>query len=427
MLQKLSIRNFRSLKDVSVDLQKINLLIGPNNSGKSNFLKAFEFLYLFFNKEKLTMEDFSRNYFGFWEPVRLDNKTEPITFGFSYRLGKDRYEHYLLEIFGASGNHKPIYRELIGIAKEDLHNIKIDNVKLYKDSFYSFKINIRNNAPVEKVLNNFELSSPNIHNYVLFLNEDNKLSYSEEDFYGLNFIQSFQSKLAYQLSFIFLEILIYEPDTYKLINPGKLGTENYLEKDASNLVSFLDNMRDSNPEILEAIRHDLQDCIEDFADIRFEKVDKEGVLFKRIGLIDKRNKVFWADELSEGTLYFLALLSIIHQPDPPRLVLLEEPEKGIHPRRIHEVMEYIFRMAHKKEIQIILTSHSPHLVDEFYEMPESVFVFEMENGLTKVRNLLTDIIEPSDIKSEKNGLPKIKYTEPLGDHWFQGFLGGVPR
>ena len=42
MLQKVSIQNFKSLKDVTLELQKVNLLIGPNNSGKSNFLKALE-------------------------------------------------------------------------------------------------------------------------------------------------------------------------------------------------------------------------------------------------------------------------------------------------------------------------------------------------------------------------------------------------
>ena len=44
MLQKVSIQNFKSLKDVTLELQKVNLLIGPNNSGKSNFLKALEFV-----------------------------------------------------------------------------------------------------------------------------------------------------------------------------------------------------------------------------------------------------------------------------------------------------------------------------------------------------------------------------------------------
>ena len=45
MLKRVSIQNFKSLKDVTLDLQKVNLLIGPNNSGKTNFLKALEFCF----------------------------------------------------------------------------------------------------------------------------------------------------------------------------------------------------------------------------------------------------------------------------------------------------------------------------------------------------------------------------------------------
>lgn len=51
MLRKVRIQNFKSLKDVTLELQKVNLLIGPNNSGKSNFLKGLEKLkYLSFGK-----------------------------------------------------------------------------------------------------------------------------------------------------------------------------------------------------------------------------------------------------------------------------------------------------------------------------------------------------------------------------------------
>ena len=53
MLKRVSIQNFKSLKDVTLDLQKINLLIGPNNSGKTNFLKALELLQLMTSRKKI--------------------------------------------------------------------------------------------------------------------------------------------------------------------------------------------------------------------------------------------------------------------------------------------------------------------------------------------------------------------------------------
>ena len=56
MLKRVSIQNFKSLKDVTLDLQKVNLLIGPNNSGKTNFLKALEFLNLSLFKDDVKAE-----------------------------------------------------------------------------------------------------------------------------------------------------------------------------------------------------------------------------------------------------------------------------------------------------------------------------------------------------------------------------------
>ena len=92
------------------------------------------------------------------------------------------------------------------------------------------------------------------------------------------------------------------------------------------------------------------------------------------------------------------------------------------------MMGFIFQLAEEKGIQVILTSHSVHVVDEFAYSPESVFIFDKdEEGATTVKNLQKDIIEPSDKKSTAAGVSKISYTEPLGEHWVMGFLGGVPE
>ena len=425
MLQRINIKNFRSLKDVTVDLQQVNLLIGPNNSGKTNFFKAFEFLSTFYNNRQLSQESYSRNYFGFWEPISLKNNRKPISFTFSFKLDEDRYGIYILEIFGASDTSLPIYRELYGISKNDISEIRFDTIKQNLNSFYSLDIHVFN-ASIDKVCRDVGIKVPIGNKFILHLQDNKKLTTYNETMSGIDFIKSFNDLHSCFLVDVFQKVVIYQPDTNKLQLPGRLGDENYLENNAVNMVSFLDNMRDQNPEIYERIKLDLNECLNEFNDIRFKKVKNNGTYDKKIGLIDNRGKIFWAEELSEGTLYFLALLSIIHQPNPTKLLLLEEPEKGIHPRRIHEVMEYIFRLAEEKGIQIILTTHNTQLVDEFEDSPQSVFIFEMINGETEIKNLLTGVIEPANEKSEEKGLPFIKYTELLGEKWFQGFIGGVP-
>jgi len=425
MLQRVNIKNYRSLKDVTVDLQQVNLLIGPNNSGKTNFLKAFEFLSTFINRHSFSLDYFLMSYFRMSVTKIKNRMNEPISFSFSIKLSDGKYGLYILEISGANKNNEPIYREFAGISKKNIQIEEIDNVRLFLDDLVDFGI-VVNNAHRWKILQDFEIPVTDDKRFVLVLNQDKELEMRKKSWLTNDLIEYVDEGFLFDFGNIFKDIIIYKPDTNRIAEPGKLGVEQFINADASNLVSFLDNIRDIHPEIYERIKFDLNECLDEFSDLRFIKVERDGVLYKKIGLIDKRKKIFWAEELSEGTLYFLALLSIIHQPNPPKLLLLEEPEKGIHPRRIHEVMEYIFRLADEKKIQIVLTTHNTQLVDEFEDTPQSVFVFEMINGATEIKNLNKDIIEPANKKSEETGLPFIRYTELLGEKWFQGFIGGVP-
>ena len=112
MLQKIRIQNFRSLKDVTVDLQHVNLLIGPNNSGKSNFLKALEFFLSLINNKK-----FEENYFkqilfrDELKNLKANNEEIPISIELISKY-EDYYEHYILQIFDLQNNSKRL--EFIG-------------------------------------------------------------------------------------------------------------------------------------------------------------------------------------------------------------------------------------------------------------------------------------------------------------------------
>ena len=75
-----------------------------------------------------------------------------------------------------------------------------------------------------------------------------------------------------------------------------------------------------------------------------------------------------------------------------------------------------------------MTTHSPLLLDEFAESPESVFVFDKDaEGATIVNNLQRDVIEPANQKNAELGIPPVHYTDALGEYWTIGFLGGVPH
>lgn len=350
MLTKIHIENFKSLKNVTLELQPVNLLIGPNNSGKTNFLKALEFIK---NQE-----------------------------------------------LGAN----------MGFADYTFKHENVDVLFLVVSGENSLQIKIQKKAPDTypkhtRSLNDFDTSQ--------------KLS---EEISTNTDINLFLRAIT--------QINLYRPNPLKFTDAEAIVSNNYINEDASNLVPFLETLRDEYREHFAEIEEDLRKCIPEFHDIRFKTVasgsDKR--TFKKWGLYSDISKmIYWADELSEGVLYFLALLCIIHQPNPPKILLLEEPERGIHPRRIKEVVDFIFNLAQSKDIQVILTSHHPYILNEFEDIPEAVFVFDKdEEGATQIRNLQKDIIAPSDAKNDVLGLPRIKFTQDLAEHWFSGFLGGVP-
>lgn len=361
MLKRVSIQNFKSLKDITLDLQKVNLLIGPNNSGKTNFLKALE--YMIKDNTNQQEEDYSRIIF------RL-SENEGIKIELMY--GNDDYPTDAI-----------IFKCVVTEQK---------NIEKSRDFFVDGE---RKNGTI--------------------------LFYKPDELKG---------RIG--------SLIIYKPDPNKLDKPAPVGegTET-VNADASNIVAFLDYILSEYRSTFNQIEQDLRKCVPEFTEINLQNVKSTDELvkqfgdktFKRLGLTDGRQNVkYWADELSEGTLYFIALLCIINQPNPPKLLLLEEPEKGIHPRRIYEVIQFILGLVEDKDVQVIMTTHSPTVVDMFKDMPESVFIFDKDDeGATHVKNLQRDVIEPDTARSKELGLDPPHYTDSLGDAWTVGFLGGVPK
>lgn len=221
-------------------------------------------------------------------------------------------------------------------------------------------------------------------------------------------------------------VIIYHTNPEQLRVSAKLKNLSTLSADGTDLVLFLFALGQNNRALLKRIEADLALCVRDLVSVSTPPDPEEPGNLK-LKFFDQHDVGFWAEEVSEGVLYFLALLCIVHQPNPPKLLLIEEPEKGIHPRRIKEVIDFIFELAQLRDIQIILTSHSPYVVDHFADIPECISVFDRsrETGETVIHNA-GDLIDESNAKNDAKGLPRISYTSALGEYWVSGFLGGVP-
>jgi len=434
MLKKIRIRNFKSIKEVNIQLQQVNLLIGPNNSGKSNFLFALEFFSDFFygtNKYKNEFDNFSFR-------GKENNNKKDISMIFN--LKNDLNFHFYYYLFSAKKDFDFVnYQCFYLITKENdfidytllndfsaIQNMIVDN-KYCVQNFLSQEDEIYNLS--EKIRLSQHFNDTHFSGLTIFPSTQKSHKYGKS-----KYVHPFPAGLSLgftkEITELFNNLKVYKPEVIKIKNPIPIGLEDkYVSKDSSNLVSFLDNMRDEQPNIYKQIEKDIKIFVNQFEGFRFKKVKvkNDERIYKKFGLANKKGQTFWSDELSDGILYFIAILAILHQPNSPKLLLLEEPESYIHPHRIQEIMNLIFQIAEEKNIQIILTTHSPIVVDEFDNIYEAVNVFEMKNGVTSVKNLKNDIIEKKIKKIKEKNLPEINFTKGMGENWILGLLGGVPN
>jgi predicted ATPase len=179
----------------------------------------------------------------------------------------------------------------------------------------------------------------------------------------------------------------------------------YLEEDISNLGLMLNKLRADPEAKSELLRH-----------LKMFYSGAEDILTPiQGGLVDLRIEeengiTIPASRLSDGTLRWLSLLTILLHPDPPPLVCIEEPELGLHPDMIQPLALLLSRASLKS--QLIVTTHSADLIDELSGTPEAILICEKHAGSSSIRRL--DAEQLSDWLS--------RYS--LGQLWRTGELGG---
>jgi hypothetical protein len=113
------------------------------------------------------------------------------------------------------------------------------------------------------------------------------------------------------------------------------------------------------------------------------RADGKGIYFE---FVDRGNLVA-ASQVSDGMLLVLAYLTVFHLPQPPRVLLVEEPENGIHPKRLQDVLSILRELVHEQsQCQVLLTTHSPYVVDLF-QPAEVTLCQKTPDGSVAVRRL----------------------------------------
>jgi len=132
-------------------------------------------------------------------------------------------------------------------------------------------------------------------------------------------------------------------------------------------------------------------------------------------LVENGDREISAKRLSDGTLRFLALLSILLHPEPPPVVVLEEPELGLHPDLVPTMAKLLVEASQR--MQLIVTTHSDILVDALTDHHESVLFCDKEDGSTVIRGAEPEAVQAWCGKAAKE--PK-----GLGQAWLSGAFGG---
>jgi predicted ATPase len=181
----------------------------------------------------------------------------------------------------------------------------------------------------------------------------------------------------------------------------------YLEEDSSNLAHVLNFiLTHQNHEPGEKLREAFRAFSDDAKDI--ETRFQEGYVQLRIR--ESSGISTPASRLSDGTLRWLALLTILLNPSPASVICIDEPELGLHPDILPTLAD-LLRDASRRT-QLIVTTHSQSLVECFSDDPESVCVCEKVEGATQIRRL------------SKETLSSWLEDYSLGQLWAKGEIGG---
>ena len=213
------------------------------------------------------------------------------------------------------------------------------------------------------------------------------------------------------LAHCFADIRFYRKRDFPLNEPprqpGRLDSpRSFLSEHGHNLSSVMSSLL-KEPAIKSTIMLKMKRFYPNIKDIVFDSIGNSIQMYLHESSL---SHAIPTTKMSDGSLRYLCLLAVLCHLTPPPVICIEEPEVGLHPDIIPEVADLLIDAS--KRSQIIVTTHSDMLVDSLTDVPESIVVCEKPEASTQLRRLEKDKLEV--------WLKKYR----LGDLWTRGHLGG---
>jgi predicted ATPase len=336
------LQDYKSIAWCSVQLRPLTILIGPNGSGKSNFLDALRFVA---DALRLSLDHALRDRGGFSEVVRQARAVAPAAFGVrvDFALADGRTGHYAFRVVAPRGDTFSVEREECLIYSSDGH---------FKHEFVVAGGRVLTTAAVAPVVADDRLYLVAASGLPEF--RDVYEGLSRMGFYNLNpdRIRDFQT-----------------PDTGAL-----------LARDGSNLASVLARLSTASKARVEEYLGQVVPGV--------RGVERTIVGPRETLMFNQSHSLFLASNMSDGTLRALGILVALFQSanssDPRRapFVGIEEPEIALHPRAAGVLLDSLREAS--ASTQVVVTSHSPDLLDDKDIDSDSLLAVVAEDGETHI-------------------------------------------
>jgi len=389
-IKRIEVKNFKSFKELKINFGKFNVIIGANASGKSNFVHIFEFLrditssgldnavsmqggveYLrnmnIGASEPLSIKVVSDQEFGLLGPRTkaglIGIKTYEVIYEFALRFNKKGSGFRIVKdelsqkckFLKWERKEKKVEEKILGegeiLISRSNGRIKID-------------LNIPPNVPLKKE----DIFPP----FLRFLQEEKLPEHKlllETPYFFISPLENIFSKTS---------IYDFDPKLPKKATPITGKAE--LEEDGNNLSIILKNITE-NREKRRKLFNLVKELLPFVENLDVEKFADKSLLFKLKETYFK-NQYLPASLISDGTINMTALIVALYFEKKP-FIIVEEPERNIHPSLISKVVEMMKDASKTQKKQIVVTTHNPEFV-KYAGLENILLVSRDEDGFSTI-------------------------------------------
>ena len=348
-LQRVQIRNYKSIADCDVQLGRLTLLVGRNGAGKSNFLDALRFV----SDSLETSLDHALKSRGGVAAVRRISTGHPrnVQIKLQFEL-QDQQGEYGFELRSESKGGFSVREErlqLKAFSGRWMHEYHVLKGRVTEATVDTLP------PPVTDRL--FLVVASGLPEYRPAYDALQAMG-----FYNLN------------------------PAAIREIQTPDAGE--LLRRDGSNLASVISRLTEDRPKVKQRIQEYLSQIVPEIVDVQRVAIGHHETLEFRQNVVGAEHPWrFYAGSMSDGTLRTLGILvaamQLVGRRDPIRLVGIEEPETALHPAAAGALMDALREAA--TTTQIIATTHSPDLLDHFDPETDTLLAVAATDGRTQIR------------------------------------------